>query len=60
MCAECHSTDLRKNYDAATNSYRTSWKDINVACESCHGAGSAHVQWAAAQGQREGVRRGAR
>ncbi len=50
MCAECHSTDLRKNYDAATNSYRTTWKDINVACESCHGAGSAHVQWAAAQG----------
>ena len=55
MCAECHSTDLRKNYDAATDSYRTSWKDISVACESCHGAGSAHVQWAAAQGSAQGA-----
>jgi tetratricopeptide (TPR) repeat protein len=55
MCAECHSTDLRKNYDAATNTYRTSWKDISVACESCHGAGSAHLQWAAAQAGAKGA-----
>ncbi len=49
MCAECHSTDLKKNYDAATNTYHTTWKDINVACEACHGAGSKHVEWARAQ-----------
>jgi tetratricopeptide (TPR) repeat protein len=46
MCAECHSTDLRKNYDAAHNTFRTTWKDINVACEACHGAASVHVRWA--------------
>jgi tetratricopeptide (TPR) repeat protein len=46
MCAECHATDLRKNYDAAANTFRTTWKDIDVACEACHGAGSAHVTWA--------------
>lgn len=43
-CAECHSTNLKRNYNVATDSYRTSWSEINVACESCHGAGSEHVR----------------
>jgi predicted CXXCH cytochrome family protein len=45
MCAECHSTELRKNYDAAANTYATTWAEINVGCEACHGPGSAHVAW---------------
>lgn len=46
MCAECHSTDLHKNYDPATQRYHTTWKDINVSCEACHGPGSSHLAWA--------------
>src|SRR4029078_5408189 len=46
MCAACHSTNLRENYDLATDSYSTSWSEINVSCESCHGPGSHHVAWA--------------
>jgi predicted CXXCH cytochrome family protein len=46
MCAECHSTNLRKNYDATTNTFKTDWTDINVSCEACHGPGSAHLTWA--------------
>ncbi|TAK49104.1 MAG: tetratricopeptide repeat protein [Xanthobacteraceae bacterium] len=46
MCAECHSTDLRKNYDAATDRFSTTWSDLNVGCEACHGPGSRHVAWA--------------
>jgi Flp pilus assembly protein TadD len=46
MCAECHSTDLRKNYDAENDRYDTTWAEIDVACESCHGPGSRHVAWA--------------
>jgi tetratricopeptide (TPR) repeat protein len=46
MCAECHSTDLRKNYDPKTDSYRTAWSEISVGCEACHGPGSDHVAWA--------------
>jgi predicted CXXCH cytochrome family protein len=48
MCAECHSTDLRQRYDLATDSYETTWADIDVGCEACHGPGSAHVAWAEA------------
>jgi len=56
MCAECHSTDLRKNYDAASDTFRSAWRDLDVGCEACHGAGSGHVRWA--QAQRTPDRRG--
>ncbi|MEN8200758.1 MAG: tetratricopeptide repeat protein, partial [Thermodesulfobacteriota bacterium] len=45
MCADCHSTELRKNYDPASDSYDTKWAEISVGCESCHGPGSQHVAW---------------
>lgn len=46
QCAECHSTGLRKGYEAATNSYKTTWKELNVSCEACHGPASVHTDWA--------------
>ncbi len=46
MCAECHSTSVRKNYDATNNTYHTVFSEVSVGCESCHGAGAAHVAWA--------------
>ncbi|MCG6947406.1 MAG: tetratricopeptide repeat protein [Acidobacteria bacterium] len=49
MCAECHSTDLRKNFDASTSTYDTTWSEIDVSCEACHGPGSDHVTWAEIQ-----------
>ena len=33
QCAACHSTNLKKGYDAAGNTYRTTFSEINVACE---------------------------
>jgi tetratricopeptide (TPR) repeat protein len=46
MCAECHSTNLIKNYDPATKTFATTWSEINVSCEACHGPSSRHVAWA--------------
>jgi predicted CXXCH cytochrome family protein len=46
MCAECHSTDVEKNYDAKTDRYDTRWFQINVGCQACHGPGAKHVEWA--------------
>jgi predicted CXXCH cytochrome family protein len=46
MCASCHSTNLRKNYDARADRYATTWSEINVSCQSCHGPGERHVAWA--------------
>lgn len=47
MCAECHSTGLRKNYDAAADRFDTRFSEISVGCEACHGPAQAHVKWAA-------------
>jgi len=44
QCAECHSTELRKNYDLGSDSFDTRWSEINVSCEACHGPGSRHVE----------------
>jgi len=49
MCAECHSTGVRKNYDAANDRFATSFAEISVGCEACHGQGSRHVGWARAR-----------
>jgi len=46
MCAECHSTNLQKNYDMETNTFKTTWSEIDVGCQACHGPGSNHVKWA--------------
>jgi predicted CXXCH cytochrome family protein len=48
MCADCHSTNLQKNYDLAADTYATTWSDLDVSCEACHGPGSRHVDWAGA------------
>ncbi len=46
MCADCHSTGVRENYDLARDVYATTFSDVAVACEACHGPGSSHVRWA--------------
>ena len=50
MCAACHSSNLRKNYDLAKDSYATTWSEIDVSCESCHGP--APIMW---HGQRSAI-----
>lgn len=51
QCADCHSTQLSKNYDRASRSYATEWESINVSCEACHGPASRHVATAEAGDQ---------
>jgi hypothetical protein len=40
--AECHSTELDKHYDLSNDSYATTWAEIDVTCEACHGPGADH------------------
>jgi len=46
MCADCHSTNLKKGYDFKTDNYKTTWSEIDVSCEACHGPSSKHLEWA--------------
>jgi tetratricopeptide (TPR) repeat protein len=43
MCADCHSTGVRKGYDVESRSYQTTWEELTVGCEACHGPASAHI-----------------
>jgi len=47
MCADCHSTHLQKGYDVDADDYHTTWSEIDVSCEACHGPASEHLKWAA-------------
>jgi len=54
MCADCHSTGVKRGYDPTGDTYKTTWAEIDVGCQACHGPGSAHVAWARAGGQSAG------
>ena len=43
MCAECHSTNIQKNYDIEKDTFDTKWSEISVGCEGCHGPGKKHI-----------------
>ena len=55
MCAECHSTNLHKNYDPQLKRFNTTWSEINVSCEACHGPGANHLTWARQESDRQGL-----
>jgi predicted CXXCH cytochrome family protein len=46
MCADCHSTNLLSQYQFERDRFTTTWEELNVSCEACHGAGASHVTWA--------------
>ncbi|MDO3694000.1 tetratricopeptide repeat protein [Wenyingzhuangia sp. chi5] len=50
MCADCHSTNVKKNYNEKNHSYDTNYAIINVSCEACHGPGKKHVENALKKG----------
>ena len=43
-CGGCHVTGIKVNYDKVKDSFDTTWVDIAIACEACHGPGSNHVK----------------
>ena len=42
-CFNCHVSQLRTNYDLASDTYKTTWSEPGISCESCHGPGKEHV-----------------
>lgn len=47
-CAACHMTEFTKNYDPATNGYRSTWRHQGISCVQCHTGAAAHAQQATA------------
>jgi Flp pilus assembly protein TadD len=43
-CHGCHVSQLSTNYDPQTDSYRTSWAEPGINCETCHGPADEHIR----------------
>ena len=54
MCASCHSTNVQKGYDFEKDTYTTTWDEVNVSCENCHGPGSRHIDFINSKAYKKG------
>ena len=45
QCADCHQTNFVKGYDDEHDRYDSSWAELGVGCEACHGPLEAHAAW---------------
>jgi tetratricopeptide (TPR) repeat protein len=43
-CHGCHVSQLSTNYDPQTDTYRTTWAEPGINCETCHGPAQEHVR----------------
>ncbi len=48
-CIDCHSTDPQTNFQPETKEYNSSYVETSIGCQSCHGGGAKHVEWASAK-----------
>lgn len=46
MCADCHSTNYQKKFNDERRDYHSTFVEIDVSCEACHGPGSVHLELA--------------
>jgi predicted CXXCH cytochrome family protein len=44
-CADCHSTNLQKNYFNEQDSFHTTYTILDVSCEACHGPSKDHIDY---------------
>ena len=49
-CYGCHVSQLSTNYDLASDSYHTAWKEAGINCETCHGPAEEHIRLAESLG----------
>jgi predicted CXXCH cytochrome family protein len=42
-CFNCHGTNIVQGYDLSEKKYRSTWTEMGIGCEACHGPGRQHV-----------------
>jgi len=43
-CGGCHVTGIKVNYDKDRDSFNSTWVDLGIGCEACHGPGNNHIK----------------
>jgi predicted CXXCH cytochrome family protein len=41
-CFNCHGTNIVQGYDIKTRTYNSTWTEMGIGCEACHGPGRRH------------------
>ena len=41
-CYNCHVSQLKSGYDLKTDTYKTTWQEPGINCETCHGPSAEH------------------
>jgi predicted CXXCH cytochrome family protein len=42
-CFNCHATNIAQGYDLNEKKYKSTWTEMGIGCEACHGPGKPHV-----------------
>ena len=42
-CFNCHGTNIVQGYDIPSKQFRSTWTEMGIGCEACHGPGREHV-----------------
>jgi len=42
-CFNCHGTNIVQGYDIPAKQYRSTWTEMGIGCEACHGPGREHA-----------------
>jgi len=43
-CFNCHGTNIAQGFDVAAKRYKSTWTEMGIGCEACHGPGKPHVE----------------
>jgi predicted CXXCH cytochrome family protein len=43
-CFNCHGTNIVQGFDVAAKKYQSTWTEMGIGCEACHGPGRRHVE----------------
>jgi predicted CXXCH cytochrome family protein len=42
-CFNCHATNLSRGFEVASKTFKTTWTEMGIGCEACHGPGRRHI-----------------
>jgi predicted CXXCH cytochrome family protein len=45
-CFNCHATNILQGFDVKTQKFASTWTEMGIGCEACHGPGREHVELA--------------
>jgi predicted CXXCH cytochrome family protein len=42
-CFNCHATNIARGFEVTSKTFNTTWTEMGIGCEACHGPGRRHI-----------------